>query len=244
MGYWKRVSGCCMFVMKRRYNGYTIILKLLPMRIYTTGTKMQQAKLTGPQADFSRAGKCSKLIGDAFHKLLFNLSEPQSAARLFALVYNITRTDYLHAVGSRKITSGQIDFLEGFDFNKRKQLTKIFNGAFTVSINRHKGVCVLDVPAFDPVRDLRWKGRVTHFKILAAAAVLDFRGMKYLTSSEESEYLDVQGLTAASLQLNLPARTRRPIVVVMGIEFYQFVGRRYFLRQQDGAKSLTIVRVV
>jgi hypothetical protein len=208
----------------------------------TTGTKMQQGKLTGPQADFSRASKCSKLIRDAFHKLLFNLMEPGSAARLFAGVYDVMRSDGLHAVGSRKITSGQMELLEGFEFNKRKQLTRIFNGEFTVSIDRRKGVCKLEVLPFDPVRDLRWKGRVTHFKIMAAAAVLDLRSMKYLTSADETCFLDIQGLTGAGLCLSLPPRTRRPIVVVMGIEFYQLVGSRFFLRQQDGAKSLTIVK--
>ncbi|WP_315815379.1 hypothetical protein [Paraflavitalea speifideaquila] len=52
--------------------------------------------------------------------------------------------------------------------------------------------------------------------------------MKYLTFGEESDYLDVQQLTAATLLMPLPARTRRPIVVVMGIAYYQFVGSRYF----------------
>lgn len=165
-------------------------------------------------------------------------------SRLLARVFSVLRSDGLHAVGSRKMTAGQLGLLEGFEFNKRKRLPRIFNGTFHVSINRRKGVCVLDVPAFDPVHNLRWPGRVTHFKILAAVAVLDFRGMKYLTSSEESGFLDVQQLVAARLPLSLPARTRRPIVVVMGIEFYQFAGSRYFLRQQDGVKSLTIVKAV
>jgi hypothetical protein len=212
------------------------------MRIHTTGTHKQTPKQKKLQADFGRAIKCNTLICDAFHKQLFNLREEHPDCRLFSRVFKVLQSDELHPAGSRKITSGNLGLLEGYDFNNRKPLHRIFNGRFDVLINRSKGVCLLDIPAFDPVRELRWEGRVTHVKIQAAAAVLDFRSMKFLTAGEESGFLDVQGLVSTRLQLSLPARTRRPIVVVMGIEFYQFVGSRYFMRQQDGAKSLTIIK--
>ncbi|WP_162915737.1 hypothetical protein [Paraflavitalea soli] len=213
------------------------------MRIHTTITNKQSTKNRIPQADFDRVHKYSTLICDAFHKPLFNLEEQHLDCRLFWRVFNLLRSDKQYPAALGKITSDNLKLLEGFDFNKRKPLYRTFNGRYDVSINRNKGVCMLNIPAFDPVRDLRWEGRVTHIKILAAAAVLDFRSMKFLTTSEESGFLDVQQLTTTSLKLSFPARTRRPIVVVMGIEFYQFVGSRYFLRQQDGAKSLTIVKV-
>jgi hypothetical protein len=214
------------------------------MRMHTTDTYKQSRKPGQLQANFGRVSKYSKLIREAFHKQLFNLREEQLECRFFSRVFDALRKDGLLPVGSRKMTACQLELLEGFEFNNRKRLPRIFNGSFNVSIDRRKGICNLEVPAFDPIRDLRWKGRVTHIKILAAVAVLDFRSLKYRTFSEESGFLDVQQLIATTFPITLPARTRRPIVVVMGIEFYQFVGSRYFLRQQDGAKSLTIVKVV
>ncbi|WP_315815380.1 hypothetical protein [Paraflavitalea speifideaquila] len=98
------------------------------------------------------------------------------ANRLFSRVFDVLRQDRAHAVGSRKIVAGQLNKLEGFEFNKRKRLPRIFNGTFDVTINRGQGLCVLEIPGFDPMCDLRWNGRVTHFKIVAATAVLDFRG--------------------------------------------------------------------
>jgi hypothetical protein len=213
------------------------------MCIDITDTSKRSLKPTGLQADFSRVAKCSKLIRDAFHKELFNLREAQLENRLFARVYDALRQDTALTVGSHKLVSNQLGLLEGFEFNNRKRLPRIFNGEYHVTINRRDGLCVLEVPYFDPVYDLRWDGRVTHFKLVAAAAVLDFRGMKYQTFADESDYLNVQQLSAATLLMPLPVKTRRPILVVMGIAYYQFVGSRYFLRQHDGAKSLTVVKV-
>ncbi len=212
------------------------------MKAHTTQTKKQTGTQYQVQADFGRAARCNQLICDAFHQHLFNLREAHLSSRLFARVYDVLRSDELHAVGSRTMASGNLGLLEGFDFNKRKPLHRIFNGSFDVRINRRKGECVVDVPNFDPVRHLRWEGRITHIKILAAAAVLDFRSLKFLPIAQESGFLDIQQLVGATLPLAFPARTRRPLLVVMGMEFYQFVGSRYFLRQQDGAKSLTIVK--
>jgi hypothetical protein len=213
------------------------------MHIHISDIHRKAVKSTGLQADFGRVAKCSKLVRDAFHQQLFNLREAQLENRLFARVFDVFRQDATPVVGSRKLVANQLGMLEGFEFNKRKRLPRIFNGEYQVTIDRRKGFCALEVPHFDPVCDLRWSGRVTHIKIVAATAVLDFRGMKYLTFADESDYLDVQQLTAATLLMPLPVRTRRPILVVMGIAYYQFVGSRYFLRQQDGAKSLTIVKV-
>ncbi|WP_315818206.1 hypothetical protein [Paraflavitalea speifideaquila] len=137
------------------------------MKANTIQTTNQSVSPYHAQADFGRVAKYNQLICDAFHKPLFNLREQHLNSRLFARVYDVLRSDQLHAAGSRTMTSGNLGLLEGFDFNKRKPLHRIFNGPFDVRINRSKGECVVDVPNFDPIRDLRWDGRITHIKILA-----------------------------------------------------------------------------
>ncbi|WP_315818205.1 hypothetical protein [Paraflavitalea speifideaquila] len=58
--------------------------------------------------------------------------------------------------------------------------------------------------------------------------------MKFLPISQESGFLDIQNLIGVTLSLPFPARTRRPLIVVMGIEFYQLVGSRYFCGSRMG----------
>jgi hypothetical protein len=157
----------------------------------------------------------------------------------------VIQADAVNIRGKRNVVDGEAILLEGFEFNDNGKLLKTFFAPFSSSIDRATGNLVVDIPAFIPGNMISGPDGATHFKLKAGGAEIDFEGNTYVVATSETAEIPLgQQLQPASqlTQAVTPASTR-PLFLVFGIEFLQFVnGAQYPLR--NGAyNAMAIVRV-
>src|SRR5690606_20222030 len=87
-------------------------------------------------SEFGLAGQGGKLIRSALRSLMQNAKDRRVVSRLTTLLLAIIKTDPVNARGKRNIDEGNIDLLEGFDFNINGKLGTTFFGLFTPSFDR------------------------------------------------------------------------------------------------------------
>lgn len=147
----------------------------------------------------------------------------------------------MHGLGERKIEAGDITLLEGFDFNIKYQLLRVFHLPVSVSVNRADGKCVVQFPAFIPQEKLPAEGNITHVKLLAAVTEIDFEREQFTTHTSYSKALPVREAASVVLAPEITLGAGLPLLVAIGIQFLQIVnGTSYAMK--GGSVPLQIVK--
>jgi hypothetical protein len=89
--------------------------------------------------DFGTASRASKLLRDALGHTVKPFVDPRYAGRLTARFVKTVAADNVHECGRRQVSSGDLSFLEGFEFNKHTALQASLASSPTVSIDRVAG---------------------------------------------------------------------------------------------------------
>ncbi|WP_207625677.1 hypothetical protein, partial [Niastella populi] len=101
------------------------------------------------------------------------------------------------------------------------------------------------IPAFVPRNMVQEARGTTHFRIVAAAAAINFDTEKYEYAMQGTADLPYNSdpTQANTLTLALPANSTDTVVAVLGIEYYQRVNSRsYALKSGDhNASSIVLV---
>ena len=196
-------------------------------------------------AEFGRAGKAGKMIRTSFRSLLQNTADSTMIARLTRELMKVIQADTTSTRGQRNVIDGEAELLQGFDFNEGGKLSTTLFAPFTTSIDRVTGALSADIPSFVPNVMIGYPSGATHFKIMTAAAAIDFEGQAFEQKMAETGILPIDANPTAALNLvnNLTANSTHPLFLALGIEFYQEVnGNRYPLK--NGAfNALQIVKV-
>jgi hypothetical protein len=196
-------------------------------------------------AEFGRAGKAGKALRNALRQLLQNASDRRVVSRLTREMMRVIQTDAVNARGERLVTAGEMEFLEGFDFNINGKLGNTLYAPFTATINRVAGTVDLALAPFVPAAMIAAPGGTTHFRIFAAGAEVDFETGTSLSQVSDSGIMpfDNQATAAISLSHALTANSTQALFAVLGIEFLQDVnGVKY--RLKNGAfNAMAIVKV-
>lgn len=196
-------------------------------------------------AEFSRAGKASKLLRTVFRTQLQNARGKRTPSRLTQELMRVIHTDATNARGMRTVQDGELSLLQDFDFNDRSQLGSVLFASYTAALDRATGAATVSLPAFVPVNDIVAPAGATHFIVHAAAAAIDFLGEVYQVGSDATEVLPLGGAAAAeqTLTCTLPPASTDPLFLIMGIEFYQEVNGQQYSLKNGGFNALTIVGV-
>jgi hypothetical protein len=125
-------------------------------------------------ADFARTRKAVELFRQAFKAVLQRASDVKARHRLMSLMYKVMATDQVNPRGQRKVASGQLESLQGFEYNEKHSLGSTFYSGFSVSVDRASGRIVLDFPAFSPKETIFKREGATHFRLFAGAGAVDF----------------------------------------------------------------------
>lgn len=192
--------------------------------------------------EFGRCGKGTRLLLTAFGSLLSVRKELHQASRLNSRMMKVLQSDPVNGRGERTVPAGDMTLLEGFDFFNKKPLLRLLMAPFHASIDRSAGHCTIDVPAFDASAYIRYDGNYTHLVFVAAAAVLDFDRETFIVDSVRSELLDIRQPVEVMLQTLIPARSKLPIVLVLGLEMHQVVNGRAYIMSLNGPLALHVVR--
>ncbi|MBT1689163.1 hypothetical protein [Dawidia soli] len=196
-------------------------------------------------SEFGRAGSNGKLLRTAFRSQLLNTGDSRMANRLSALLNAVLKTDQVSLRGQRNVANGDLNLLRGFDFNDEGKLTHTFFAPYAADVDRVTGTVTIDVPAFVPTDMIAYPDGATHFRLVAAAAEVDFAENAYNVQALETDELVLGALPAAPVNLALtmsPGNTD-PLFVVLGIEFAQLVNGQMYTLNNGAYNALSLVAI-
>jgi hypothetical protein len=197
-------------------------------------------------AEFGRAGKAGKTLRTAFRSLLQNVSSKNMVGRLTKEMMRVIQADTTSARGLRNVLDGEVELLEGFDFNEAGKLDSALFAPYTANINRVAGNLAVNVPSFIPINMIAAPVGATHYQLIFAGAEIDFENESYTAiethsgekplGNEESGDIDLLGVVTPN--------STHPLVIVFGIEFYQEVNGSMYSLRNGAFNCLQIAKVL
>jgi hypothetical protein len=196
-------------------------------------------------AEFGRAGKAAKLLRNIFRDVTINAKDIITQARLVKVTSRILMADPISERGKRTVNNGDLQQLQNFNFNERAGISDSLFVRCLVSFNRTTGEVIVNIPAFIPKVSVQQAPGTTHFRILAAAAAVNFdtEQHEYAMQTTPEIPLNSDPTQAATLTLALPANSKDIVVAALGIEYYQRVNSRSYALKSGEHNATTIVLV-
>lgn len=196
-------------------------------------------------AEFSRAGKGSKLFRSAIRTLLQNAKDKRVTGRLTARFMAVIKADITNNRGQRTIVNGDPALLQDFDCNKNAKLGTTIYAPYSTVIDRVAGTCTVDIPPFIPTEQLGAPAGTTHYKVVSMGAEIDFANEVHITDSQESGVLPWDGTATAALNLvnTVTANSAFPLFLLLGIQFFQQVNGTNYPLKNGAYNALSIVKV-
>ncbi len=131
--------------------------------------------------NFGRAGKAAKLLRSIFRDVTINAKDSITQARLLKVTSRIVMTDPINERGKRTVSNGDLQQLLGFHLTYGRALKMFLFVGCTISFNRVSGEVTVNIPSFVPRVSVQQAPGTTHFRIVAAAATVNF-------DTEQHEY--------------------------------------------------------
>jgi hypothetical protein len=196
-------------------------------------------------SEFGRAGSNGKLLRTAFRSQLQTTGDSRMANRLSRLFNAIIKSDPIGLRGERTVANGDLDLLRGFDFNDDGKLAQTFFAPYTTDVDRATGTVSISMPAFVPTDMIAYPAGATHFRLVTAAAEVDFAENAYNVQSQETPEIALSALPAqpVNVTLAMPPGGTEPLFVILGIEFAQNVNGQMYTLNNGAYNALTLVAI-
>ncbi len=195
--------------------------------------------------EFGSAGKGGQLIRKALRLLLLNARDPRVGSRLLKTLMGVLQTDPINDRGQRTIQDGDMALLKGFDFNVRGKLdTALFSG-YTATFDRVAGTLDVVLDAFTPKITIEAPQGTTHFQIVAGLCATDFAGRSFEEAHDVSGILpwDNDELPAMTLNASIGANSVHPVLIVLGVNFFQDINGKMYPLKNGTYNALGVVNV-
>jgi hypothetical protein len=195
--------------------------------------------------EFGRAGAAGKILRLAFRAYLQNASDSKMVSRLTKAMMEVVKADATSVRGQRNVLDGELEMLEGFDFNIDGKLSSTIFIAYTATIDRVSGMLSIGIPNFSPMNSIAAPNGATHLRFVSCGASIDFEnGLMEVVGSQSAEIAIGESLVAAvGLTNQLTANSTHPLFLVLGVEFYQQVNGVSYSLKNGRNNALAIVRV-
>ena len=196
-------------------------------------------------SEFGRAGQGGKLIRTALRSLMQKAKDRRVVSRLTTLLLAIIKTDAVNSRGNRSLVEGNLAMLEDFDFNINGKLGTTFFGQFIPSFDRVTGDATIALEAITATEQIGAPSGTTHFKLAMGVAELDFPNKTFSYNEMDMGVLpyDNSVVAAANLTASVNPNSTLPVIMVMGIEFYQEVNGEYYSLKNGSFNALNVVNV-
>lgn len=196
-------------------------------------------------AEFGRAGKGGKLIRNAIRVLLRRAKDKRVTSRLTGQLMAIIKTDTINGRGMRTIVDGNMDLLDGFEFNKRGKLGTTLFAPYDHAIDRVTGEVSIDLDVFQPLLRINAPSGTTHFSVAMGGAELDFANETHVFETDQTTILpyDNAPTTAINLVAALTPNSTLPIIGILGVEFFQEVNGEMYALNNGAFNALAVVGV-
>ncbi len=192
--------------------------------------------------EFGSAGKSGKVLRSTFRTMLEG-ADSRMTGRLHQTMMMCLKGDTTSVRGERRVATGDITRLNGFNFNVRGKLGTTLLAPYGTSINRTSGALDITVPPFVPAVSLSYPQGATHYKLEAAGAEVDFNLGTSSSDTAASGYLPINNTATAILSLSIAIvpNSTLPIFQVLAVRFYQEVNGLKYALNNGGFDAVCIV---
>ena len=196
-------------------------------------------------SEFGRAGKAGKMLRTALRLMLQNGSDTKVTSRLTKEMMRVIKSDDQNARGERNLSGGNLNLLDGFDFNINSKLGSTLFAQYGTTLDRASNSAGVDFEDFVPKNSIAYPTGATHMKLVAGIAEIDFVEETFKFSKDETAELpiDEQVVAGFSLAPELTVGTDDDIFFALGIEFMQEVNGSFYALRNGAFNPLTLVIV-
>ena len=182
----------------------------------------------------------------AFRQYLQNNADNRMVSRLTKELVAVVKADVTSTRGQRNVLDGELELLEGFEFNIDGKVSTTIFFPYAATIDRATGALQVAVPAFSPLNNVAAPAGATHMKLISGGASIDFEGGVFeVVTSESAEMPIAPAQVAAQNLLNqLTANSTHPLFLVFGVEFTQLVNGASYSLKNGKFNPLAIVKVL
>jgi len=197
------------------------------------------------QQEFSRAMKAGKIIRNSVRPILHYSKDRLLSARMLSTLLKVVKSDPVNERGLRTVTKGDLQMLEGFEFNPGAPLSQTFGVEYTTTVDRVDGKLEIHIPAFVPANMITAPIEATHFQLVAAGGSIDFAtGInKFSFSSTTDTLIGKDTTTVANLSFDLDQNATEPLFLLLGITFTQLVNGKQCPLKSKSYNAMSIVKV-
>lgn len=196
-------------------------------------------------SEFSRAAGAGKLLRDAIHGLLKDAKDRHTTPRLLKEMMNVLHTDENSVRGERRVDWGNLELLQGFEFNNAALLSNTLFAAYTAAINRAAGTLVVDIPSFVPSNSITAPAGSTHFRLVSCGLEVSFADGFTVADVQSTDALTWNGIATAAISMasKVTANSTQALFLLFGIQFMQVVNGIAYPLKSSAFNPLGIIKV-
>jgi hypothetical protein len=197
------------------------------------------------QKEFGRAGKASKLLRTAIRPLLQSTRDSRMVSRLHKEMMRVVKADSTSTRGQRNVLDGELELLQGFEFNENGKLGQTFFVQFTTSIDRATGALKISLPAFVPAQLIAAPPEATHYQVVAAGGEIGFEDNTHAVQLFASGTLPLGTVAGAATDIPFTANaaSTHPLFLLLGLLFFQEVNGGMYPLKNGAYNALAVVQV-
>jgi hypothetical protein len=194
-------------------------------------------------AEFTNAVTAGKTLRNALGSMINGVADKKMASRLNRRLMQVLKGDVVNKRGSRNVTNGDIQLLEGFRFNEESRLAS-FLPRFTSTIDQASGRLHIDIPGLQSAKLIQMARRATHVKLFSAAVEINFETGQLVVDTKESLFCAEATIDGAfSLAHAVTPGSAGTLLLVMGMEFYQCTNGKLYPLKSGAYNPVEIVKV-
>lgn len=195
--------------------------------------------------EFKNASKAVKVFKGAFRDVLIVAGDNKITNRLQREAFRVLTTDPASDRGQRSVGKGELDIMKGFNFNSRNGLGETLYTRHTIQVDRASGKVTVNFPEFVPRVRVQASPITTHFQIIVIATAIDFETGRFEYAVKETASLnwDRKPTSPLTLELQLPADSKLPIMVALGVNFEQEINSKKYPLNSATYNAAAIVEV-
>jgi hypothetical protein len=96
--------------------------------------------------EFGRARAAGKVLRNALRQVVQPVADNRLVSRLTQKMFEVVKADATSTRGQRNVLDGELELLEGFEFNINGLFRTTFYAPYSATINRATGVLKIAVP--------------------------------------------------------------------------------------------------
>ncbi len=149
------------------------------------------------------------------------------------------------AGGERNVVDGDLNLLQGFEFNAATSLDEVMKAAYTVGFDRVSGLAAIAIQFEDPSLELQQVEGATQARFTVGLAAVNFETGDYEVDVVHSESVEIASKAAVQVDIEagISANSEQPVFLVLGVEYYQAVNGELYLINNKESRALLLATV-